>query len=374
MTKPTFFQTGPDKVAPVKKLLEGEIPDYPSGDEGFQNKKKKEPYQAGNRGNVADLLKSVSVGRGGELEIDDKKAIRELNKISDDVSEFFTKGTDVQNRKVLDDVSDVVDTPGAGIVAAVAKQSKRVDGILNKVKGTVNIKGLKTLIEGGDIESAHGIANIINSLADGSAIKVESFTTKMKVINSLIEDLEKYGVLSAIDYVLDTMQDIESKKRLLAKMVPSFFHASDVDNLNLACDVLGTGRVMAIYPKGIQAFIAGFRIPVRTPPSKYSKHWNRVIKLFNRLDSKWNVTVRNGVEINDLRAMIKMNKQFYDVFKYIDYTKLNFDPFVGSGDTREDQVKRFTAMVMIARSYRVGDKERLLQREYPESNFTWKRR
>lgn len=376
MAKPTFFKTGPEKVAPVKNVYNGETPVYPVKDEGF--KKQTEDKQAKEKTlkslDVGKLLKTVKADRDGNLKFDEKKALKQLDNLADDISDLRNKGTDKQKDGILDKMGKASDRPGAKIANSILKLNDNVKKISDKVLGKVNIAGAATLIRNGDISSAQGVASIINTLANGDIIKIDDFTSKIAVIQGVMDDLNAYGILDAIDYVLDTMDDIDAKKRLLAKMVPGMFIGADIKGLNKAIGILGAGRMMAIYPNGIKAVVAGFKIPYGTTTADYHKLQNNLFSLFNKLDNKWNVMVRDGVEINDLTALVTMNARFYKVFRYIDHTKLTVNIYPGSGLTKEVQAARFGAAVQVARSYPQGDKERLLRSMYPRSSFLFNRR
>ena len=374
-TKPTFFETGPETVAPVRRVYDGEVPEYPEGNDGFRKNTKDTEEKKSRLANlnVNEALRIAKTDSYGRLIIDEDQAARQIRNLSTDTGNPLDRGTARQREGALESIGAKTDKPGAKILNAALSLSDKVQKITNKIKGTVDINGVKRLIETGDLNSANGVANILNTLAKGNLIKVEDITSKIAVISSLMDDMKEYGILNAVDYVMQTMDDIESKKRLLAKMVPAMFISADIKGLNTAIDILGAGRVMSLYPQGIQAFIAGFRTSYRTTTDQYPRIWNNVFKLFNRLNGTWALTDRNGTQINDLTGLISMSLRFYDVFKYIDHTKLNVNIYPTLSLTKEEQVTRFTEALLTAREYRRGDKHRLLSQLYPKASFSFRR-
>lgn len=369
MTKPTFFQTGPEKVVPVKDIYHGAKPKYPEKDEGFKSSAK--PVRSDK--DVSKLVKTIKTDQAGILRIDKDAAIKALRSSTKRSGNPIGDLTNKQQDDVLYDMGVGHDIPGSGISNSFTSLSNRANKIKNSITGTIDLGNTKRLIRNGDVNSVNGVVGIINTLTNGSVLKVEDFNSKLAIINSVMGDLQRYGIIESIDYILKTMADSRSKKRMLSRLVPMFFMNGDINNLNLAIKSLGAGRVMALYPEGISAFCSGFRYHRITKPEQYKDYRNRIIALFNKLDPKWNVSVRDGVEINNLESLTYMSTSFYNLFKNFSHSDLNFDIFPDSGETREVQTRRFITMIMIAKNFPSSHVERFMTRAYPKALFTFKR-
>ena len=224
-----------------------------------------------------------------------------------------------------------------------------------------------------EINSVNGVVGVINSLASGDVLKVNDFTSKMAVIQGIMGDLQRYGILDAIDYVLKSMEDIKTKKLLLSRMVPIFFINADIKNLRVCIKTLGSGKVMALYPKGISAFCGGYRYPYNSSPEHYAGFRNDILNLFNNLDPEWNLTSRNGVKINNLENLTYMSTNFFRIFNHIDHASLTEDIYPTLALSRAEQSIRFSSVILMAKNYPVVSIPQFLSRRYPKASFTFRR-
>ena len=372
MTRPTFFQTGPQTVVPVRRVYDADKPLYPEKDDGFKTPKPKSNSII-NPGNAGNALKAIKPDKSGNLSISRLDALKQVSSATSNLGNPIDQLTPAQQQATLSNLGVEQNSPGADIINASSNTSARARRIINKIAGTVNIGTTKRLIHNGDINSVNGVVGVINELANGNVLQVEDFTSKMSIVRGVISDLAKYGILDSIDYVLQTMSDIRSKKRLLTKMVPMFFISADIANLNMAIKTLGAGRVMAIYPQGIAAFCSGFRFHWTTKPTQYKKFRNQIIQLFNKLDPQWNIYTRNGTTINNYEALTYMSSHFYTLFSHFDGATIDDDIFPGSGQTKAVQATRFSTMVLTAKNFPSVDLQRFLTTRYPKASFTFRR-
>lgn len=368
-TKPTFFQTGPEKVVPVKNVYEGAKPRYPEKDAGF--KSATPPGKPTT--DVSKIVKSIKPDQAGNLTIDKTAALKALKSAANDLGNPIGQLSEKQQKDALNDMGVGNEVPGSKISNSFSKLKEKNKVVTNYVTGTIDFGNTKKLIRGGDINSVNSVVNVINALTNGSIIKVDAFNSKLAIIRSVMDDLQRYGIIESIDYLLKTMADSRQKKKMLARLVPMFFISADIDNLNLAIKALGAGRVLSLYPSGISAFCSGFRFHWSTKPEQYKAIRNKILKLFNTLNPKWNVSVRNSVEINNLDPISYMSSNFYTIFSNFHYGDLSEDIFPGSGLTKEQQTIRFTTMVLCAKRYPSTHLERALARQFPKASFTFRR-
>jgi len=365
MLKPTFFKTGPESVVPVRNITSGDKPSYPIKDEGFKgvNAKSKPPI------NVGDSLKTIKPNNTGTVDLDKKSALKQLVSALKGNGNPIGDLTEDQQNSILGEKQ----RPGEKLLNGYSKASTLTKNKIEKINATLDLGGTKNLILNGDINSVNGVVGVINTLASGDVLKVNDFTSKMGLIQGIMGDLQRYGILDAIDYVLKSMEDIKTKKLLLSKMVPIFFINADIKNLNVCIKTLGSGKVMALYPKGISAFCSGFRYPYNSSPEHYAGFRNQILDLFNNLDPEWNLITRNGVKINNLECLTYMSSNFYRIFNFIDHTTLSEDIYPTLGLSREEQSSRFSSVVLMAKNYPVVSIPQFLSRRYPKASFTFRR-
>lgn len=368
-TKPTFFQTGPEKVVPVKNVYDGAKPKYPEKDEGFKSSTAPSKPSV----DLSKIVKSIKPDQAGNLKIDKDAALKALKSTTRDLGNPIGGLSEKQQKDALHDMGVDREVPGSSISNSFSKLKEKNKLVTDYVQGTIDFGNTKKLIRGGDINSVNSVVNVINALTNGSVIKVEAFNSRMAIIRSVMDDLQRYGIIESIDYLLKTMADSRQKKKMLARLVPMFFISADINNLNLAIKILGAGRVLSLYPAGISAFCSGFKYHWSTKPEQYKDLRNRILKLFNTLDPNWNITIRNSVVINNLDPISYMSSNFYTIFSNFSYTTLSEDIFPGSGQTKEQQTIRFTTMVLCAKRYPSTHLERALSKQYPKASFTFRR-
>lgn len=243
--------------------------------------------------------------------------------IKDNISKFgsnITKGlTDGLENLAGDMLTNALKSTG-WIDDNVAKMAFGEDGKLSISEAKAMYKGLKmvvddveTFIDNADFKSVAGISNIINDIVGETELaKVLNIETELSVLKFVNDLSTVWGVPNALDKLMGTLPDDESKKVFVTESLPATITSGNLSTLNTAVNTLGAVTVTALYPKIVPTVLSNY---------SYDKgnHYptggqlNTLVESLQNIDPDWAYTYRNGRRIFNLEPFMKCSRSALDL-------------------------------------------------------------
>lgn len=278
----TGFRTGPDESTAVGDVYKSNLDNETINKAGTSKARKA----------FSKILDQAKDDSGGL-----KEAIKTFKGGAD--------GVEIDQEKVSDRITGVLGgQKKLGMDLGADFLSDLTNDLLNSKddKGiSIDIGETVTYLKNADFESAKGLTDVLNTLTDNEdVIKLTNNSTILGVFGKIIDVAIDLGIPSAIDRILDEIEDAKEKERLLITKLGRAIRASDIALINKIIDINGAARCLAEEPEAINNIIRFYRMDREVRRNQYASKLTQLVAVLNRLNSKWDVYTRDGEEIPNL--------------------------------------------------------------------------
>lgn len=313
-SNPALFSTGPTPDLIVEDVYAPAGPKNKPGPATASEELKEEvKTSVGSYGkNIKGLAEDLKI-EDGKLGVDKKLATERLIDSTGNLASPISRmGVDVldslmgkmgvkgQSPKDIAEGLGEAGKPGKGFF----QDKEKAAGLLRVVMDDRG-QTISRLVNDADFKSAKGIKDLLGALGSTAEMQLFDLDAQFAVADELMEKLNKYGGLDALDIVLEKIEDDKDKKRYILSNLPTLFNRCDIRSIRKAIDWVGASAVMRKVPNGIVILMQQYRMP--------SGQWTNVdrreeiredfdlfLDTLNRLDDKWRVTTWNGNEVLNL--------------------------------------------------------------------------
>lgn len=229
--------------------------------------------------NANDAAQIIPIGAGG---VDKAAAGKQLDSLlGQNVSGVLGGNDNLKERASANlvnlitdgEYSEIIDDTGQAIQLARGADSNKATALMKSVKAFSGLSSVEGFID----NNAY--------LATGMA---------------LLEAAIEYGIPQAIDTIMGRVNKEKLAKARLVEGLRGAVLRGDLKTINKILDITGVEKALARIPQMTTLILAGFRFFPKTPESEYAALKAELLATLTRIDPKWDVTTRNGVEIPNL--------------------------------------------------------------------------
>lgn len=216
-----------------------------------------------------------------------------------------------------------------------------------ELNGLVDTAGKFWPLVNGDVTDARELFAIISDVAGDEYLnKFLDIGAQAGFFGALIDKCIEFGIPDAIDVLFQKIEDEDMRKEMLIQNLERAARAGDIETLNEIKKLIGPQEMMARCPEIVQFVMAGYRIRDRTVVPNYREHYDKMVSLFNELDSQWCITSM-GVHsrVSKLDVFTTANDMSLEIFSRV-------------GD--------YIPEALIARSYPISNLKSLAKQAWPK--------
>lgn len=160
----------------------------------------------------------------------------------------------------------------------------------------VLLGGVQTIIDAKDLDTAQGIAGVLESLTgDSQLLKVLNLEDEAALVGNTLKKASKLRIPKLIDTIVATVKDDRAKKRLLVSTLPTAAIHSDLETVSSVMEQMSPYGVYTTYPDVIRWLLANYRTLHGGDPTPTDiKEFLTMLKKF---DEKWWMTKRGNDEV-----------------------------------------------------------------------------
>jgi len=230
--------------------------------------------------NAADVAKMVSL-KGG-VGVDKKEALGRIdNVLGQNVSGIFGQSQSLKEKAAGNLLKLVTNGQANGIIDDTG-ELLALGRDVDSNKATALMKAVKQFSNVG----------IIGDFIDNNAY----LATGM----ALLDMASAFGIPQAIDTIMGKLKNERLAKARLVEGLRGAVLRGDFKTVNKIMDITGVPAALARIPNMVVLLLAGFRFPPKTPVEEFAGYRTEMLATLTRINPKWDVVVRNGVEVPDL--------------------------------------------------------------------------
>ena len=230
--------------------------------------------------NANDVAKMVSLKNGGG--IDKKEALSRIdNVLGQNVSGIFGQSPAVKEKAGANLLRILTDGSHNGLITDGGELLALSRGV-DANSATALMKAVKQFTNVG----------VLGEYIDNNAYLAAGL--------SLLETAAAWGIPQAFDTIMGKLKSEKLAKARLVEGLRSAVLRGDVGTINKILDITGVEAALARIPNMVVLILAGYRFVPKTPVSDYPGLKADLLALLTRINPKWDVIVRAGVEIPDL--------------------------------------------------------------------------
>jgi hypothetical protein len=192
-----------------------------------------------------------------------------------------------------------------------------------------------------ELQSLIGLVN--TKIGGTDTIELLDLTLESVLTSSLLSNVLDLGLIGAARDILLAVKDPLIAILAIRRNLKNISNSGDIDALTIALDNLGGGRLRADMPDVIIRFLRNYRHPKDLKPSDYQEQVNKIVEVFNRIDSNWNIVKRDNEWVSDLTPFSTASEQAVELFS-------------------TDNI--FLTPVVIAKTYRPIQQKQLVKKTY----------
>lgn len=298
----TTFATTPDE-----ELLVGDV--YQMTDDKVKsrltdlidNAGSKLNLSINNRGVVKDLMGLVKV-KGGILKIDKDTIKQRLGELKSGM-----KGS--------------IRAMGVGQVERMLGKYGTSIGDLKQIK--VNIGNTVKEFHPDNFKSASDITRLLADLTgDPEFAKHWDLEAEFAMFSGIMEEVIAIGLPEAYDTVMDALAlqsaDRSVMERVARDALPAILESGNLSAINSSIDRLGAGAILAMQPLIITDIVSRYLHPEGMERSQLPIQAVTLTSTLAKIDAKWYLTDRAGVEISDLSVYSVASRDARELFVCLD--------------------------------------------------------
>lgn len=230
--------------------------------------------------NANDVAKMISLKGGAG--IDKKEALGRIdNVLGQNVSGIFGQSPGLKEKAAGNLLGILTDGRYNGILGDTGELLEIGRGV-DSNRATALMKAVKQFSNVG----------VIGDFVDNNAYVALGL--------GLLETAAEWGIIDAIDTIMGKLRAEKLAKARLVEGLRGAVLRGDIRMVNKILDLTSVEAALARMPNMIVLLLAGFRFAPKTPIEDYPGIKAELIALLVRVNPKWDVIVRNGVEIPDL--------------------------------------------------------------------------
>lgn len=289
--------------------------------------------------NAKDLGNIISI-KDGKIGIDNKTASNRIDSIAgSNITGILTSDNmDVRSRAA----QNLAKILGNEEVTSITTEGGRVINIGRGVD-TGSVKSLTGAI--GKLLNIPALSNIVDQnsyLATGRA---------------LLEAAIALGVPEMIDELKTKFEKDQDSRHRLINGVKGVILRSDLAMLDKIIEWIGVDGVLAKVPDAVQLLLAAYTYPPQTTPDKYPECRAALVGMLNRLNPKWWLTTRNGVDV--------LNYAIFTRISYNAATLLNLNTVDALRGSEADANNTYLVPILAAPNFRFMEMTELALKQYP---------
>ena len=297
--KRTTYETGTDKKLVVVDVYGDQEPNKPINNEiktpaGIDNKSLE--------GFIPKEVTELSNALQKKPDITLKDAMKMVTDVIKDPKAFRASVGD----KIMNNVLTSIGYTGT-VDEVIKSFSEPVDlRTVLKAAGEGNaqlkviIEGVEKTIDGGDFSSITGISEVVAGLTGNTdLIQILNLGPSLSIVNEFIGEAMRLELPGAIDVLVNSLDDIDSRRKLKLYGTRQAATYSDLDFLEQQIDSrdVGAGAIVSLTPDIISHVLMNYRL---TDGLATAEEAQKLIRILGKLDSKWMKYQRGSDYIDNL--------------------------------------------------------------------------
>lgn len=300
--KKTTYETGPDKELIVVDV-------YGESDTSKPTNNEPGPIAGLDQIKLEDIIPKAAsdlftnITRRPNLSVAD--AISMLTEVAGDPKAFGKAvGDNIMNDVLkgvgftgtIDDVIKSFEEPinFRTVIDAAGEQNAMLKVLIGEVDA---------VIAQADLRSAQGIGKVIEKLTGSSdLVTILNMDPKISVIKGMIDEAMRIGLPEAVDVLIDSFDDEESRRKLRLFSTVNAANNTDLDFIEKQIDSpdIGSGPIVSLTPDITSSILKNYTLKNRNPEIDDSQ---KLIRILGKLDSSWMKYNRNGDYIDNLSSL-----------------------------------------------------------------------
>lgn len=186
-------------------------------------------------------------------------------------------------------------------VKTLGKEAQKEFEEAKKVYGEVvaEFNGIKSKFDSFDFEKAVGLNKAVEEITgEQTSIKLKDSTTAASVTAALIIEASAIRLPGIFSKLIGKITDPTQIAAIIKKISLTMVEKSDYKLLHeIAVNPESAYLLLQTHPEVISQFAARFTLQESTPINGYADIGTTILESFSFIDPRWNVTVRNGVDV-----------------------------------------------------------------------------
>ena len=165
------------------------------------------------------------------------------------------------------------------------------------------IGDVESIISEADLHSAQGISIVINKLTGNDELtKILNMDPKISVIKGMVDEAMRLGLPEAVDTLIESFDDDESKRKLRLFSTVNAANNTDLDFIEKQIDSqdIGSGAIVSLTPDITSSILKNYDLKGNNPGIEDAQ---KLMRILSKLDSTWMSYDRGGDHIDNLSSL-----------------------------------------------------------------------
>lgn len=204
----------------------------------------------------------------------------------------------------------ISDTKQASLISSISLLTGK-----SNEESAVVVNGVQTIVKKKNIKDVNDFVNLMGSVTGNKELlEVLDLQAEGVILGDLLKQASDLGLLDAADIILSKIKDDKMRRSVLLDNILSYATWSDLDMIDKTIDHVGSDKILAKHPNIVELIVKHFNFKQTSDKVLLEQTRVKFTRVLNRLDSKWHVTKRNGVETSSLNVFIGASKSSLTLF------------------------------------------------------------
>ncbi len=158
------------------------------------------------------------------------------------------------------------------------------------------IGGVSSNYPGGDYGQLSELTDLLKALNPNLGVEFNDYQSQKVLYGEVTKHMIDTGISDRLEPVLEPLP-APVKNQVLIEAVESAIEKGDIGTIDYAITIVGIDIITANYPQLPTRILNKYQIPQNSDPAMYVSLLNNLNALLTKIDPKWYLTPRNGVDI-----------------------------------------------------------------------------